>query len=101
MKKQNVYVPNRGNFVLGKKRKVSHGKVSKNFSGECQLSQLQDNTYFKLVKKDGSLSKKIYIKQKGDYNKSTRKYDICSVDDVWGGGRSMHGKTKVSTKFIY
>lgn len=76
-------------------------KVSRNYSGECSLSQLPDNTYFKLVKSDGSLSKAVYYKEKGAWNKWSKRYDICKSDVVWGSGRSMKGTTKVSTKFIY
>ena len=77
--------------------------VPKNFCGECTLSQLPSNTrtYFKLVKKDGSLSKKIYVKEKGSYNRYSRKYDICDTSDVYGSGREMSGKTRVSTRFTY
>ena len=79
----------------------SKPKVSRNFSGECSLSQLPDNTYFKLVKSDGTLSKAVYYKEKGAWNKYSRRYDICKSDDVYCSGRSMKGTTKVSTRFIY
>lgn len=77
--------------------------VPKNFSGECTLSQLPSNsrTYFKIVKKDGSLSKKTYVKDKNSWNRYSRKYDICDTNDIYGSGREMSGKTRVSTKFIY
>ncbi len=91
-------------YLEKKKRKGSSVKhVPKNFSGECTLSQLPSNcrTYFKVVKKDGSLSKKIYVKDKGSYNRYSRKYDICDVDDIYGSGREMSGKTRVSTRFNY
>ena len=76
-------------------------KVSKDFSGNCCLSQLPSNTFFKVVKKDGSLSKGIYFKSKDSWNRYSRKYDISKAEDVWGAGREMKGTTKVSTKFIY
>lgn len=96
-----IYDSERGYLVLGKKKRISHGKVAKNFSGVCNLNQLPDYSYFKLVKKDGSLSKQTYLKQKGDYDRSTKRYYVCSVDDVWGNGRRMKPDTKVSTKFVY
>lgn len=76
-------------------------KVNRNYSGKCLLRQLPSNTYFKLVKKDGSLSKTIYYKDKNSWNKYTRKYDICSTNDIWGAGREMKGDKLVSTNFIY
>lgn len=76
-------------------------KVASNFIGKCQLNQLPYNTYFKLVKKDGSLSKKTYIKDRYSYNRYTKKYDINDVDDVCGAGREMSGKTYISTDFEY
>lgn len=103
MKNQKIYVPDRGYLSLGTKRRVIQRKVPKDFYGECNLSQLPSNgiMYFKVVKKDGTLSKKIYVKDRDSYNRSTRKYNICSVDDVWGSGREMSGKTRVSTRFTY
>ncbi|MCH5179938.1 MAG: hypothetical protein J1F32_01835 [Erysipelotrichales bacterium] len=76
-------------------------KVDRRFYGECELRQLPDNTYFKLVKRDGTLSKKVYMKEKGSYNRWSRKYDICSTDDMWCAGRELKGTTKVSTRFEY
>lgn len=89
---------NKPNRYFKSNKKV---KVSKNYSGECSLSQLPDNTYFKLVKKDGSLSKSIYLKEKGAWNKYSRRYDIVNTNDVYGSGKEMKGTTKVSTRFIY
>lgn len=87
------------------KRKTSRTspvkKVRHDFSGECELRQLPSNTYFRILKKDGSLSKKTYLKEKGSYNSSTRKYDITDCEDVYGTGREMKGTTKVSTRFTY
>lgn len=85
---------------IGQKKK----RLPKDFYGECSLSELPLNgkfTYFKVVKKDGSLSKKTYLKEKGSYNRFSRKYDICDTSDVWGSGREMSGKTRVSTRFKY
>lgn len=89
---------------LKDKTKIRHiKKVSSDFYGQCKLNELPSHgrIYFKIVKKDGSLSKKIYIKDKDSYNRATRKYYVCSVDDVYGSGRSLSGKTKVSTAFDY
>ncbi len=90
---------------LGGKKRVGHSvkHVPKNFYGECTLSQLPSNcrTYFKLVKKDGTLSKKTYVKDKGSYNRYSRKYDICDTNDIYGSGREMSGNTRVSTRFTY
>lgn len=76
-------------------------KVSKSYSGECELRQLPERTYFKVVKRDGTLSKSTYLKDKKSYNRFTRKYDVSNVNDVWGTGKEMKGSTKVSTRFTY
>ncbi len=83
--------------------KTKAKKVSKNFIGITQLRNLPSNrtTFFRLVKKDGTLSKKVYMKQKGDWNPFSKRFDISPVDDVWGAGREMKGTTKVSTDFEY
>ncbi len=87
---------------VSNKKKCSHSrKVSKNFIGECMLSQLPIFSYFKLVYADGSLSKKTYLKDRDAWNKNTRMYDICDVDDVFGTGHEMSGKTRVSTRFTH
>ena len=87
------------------KRKVKSKKVSKNFSGETTLKQLPDNTpdntYFKTVGKDGKLSKSTYIKPKRSWNRFSRRYDVCNVNDVGSEGIEMKGDRKVSTRFIY
>lgn len=82
-----------------KKRKSK--KVSKSFSGETTLKQLPDNTYFKTVGKDGKLSKSTYIKPKRSWNRFSKKYDVCNVNDVGSEGIEMKGDRKVSTRFIY
>lgn len=87
-------------FVSNRKKR-SVKKVSRDYCGICELRQLPSNTYFKVVKKDGSLSKTIYWRDKDAYNRSTKKYEVCPTSDVWGNGRPMSGKTKVSTDFIY
>lgn len=76
-------------------------KVSKSFSGECELRQLPERSYFKVVKRDGTLSKSIYVKDKKSWNPFTRKYDVHNVNDIWSGGKEMKGSTKVSTRFTY
>ena len=83
------------------KQKVKKKKVSKNFSGETTLKQLPDNTYFKTVGKDGKLSKSTYIKPKRSWNRFSRRYDVCNVNDVGSEGIEMKGDRKVSTRFIY
>lgn len=87
--------------MKGRKTKTTAKKVGKNFSGECQLRQLPGNTYFRVIKKDGTLSKTIYFKDKESWNPFTRKYDVNRVDDVYGNGKEMKGTIKVSTKFTY
>lgn len=78
-----------------KNKKVK--KVGRKFIGECCLNELSNGTLFKVVKKDGRLSKKTYLKEKGSWNPYCRTYDICPTDDVYGAGKSMKGSTKVST----
>lgn len=39
-------------------------KVSRDFIGICTLKELPERSYFKIVKKDGSLTKTIYWKPK-------------------------------------
>lgn len=76
-------------------------KVSRNYCGICELRQLPSKCYFKIVKKDGRLSKTTYWKDKDSYNHSTKKYYVCPVTDVWGDGIPMNGTTIVSTDFIF
>lgn len=76
-------------------------KVNKNFYGECELRQLPSKSYFKVVKRDGTLSKTTYLKGKNSWNPFSRRYDVHNVNDVWGTGKEMKGSTRVSTKFTY
>lgn len=82
-----------------KKKTQKVKKVGKGFIGECNLNQLPDGTLFKLVKRDGRLSKKTYLKEKGSWNPFCRKYDIAPTDDVYGAGKEMKGSTRVSTNW--
>lgn len=75
-------------------------KVSRNFSGQCYLNQLPDNTLFRVIDRNGKVSKKTYIKEKGSYNRLSRKYDISDYNDI-NNFRSLKGTTKVTTDFIY
>lgn len=87
--------------LKAKKHKARCKKVSKSFSGETILKQLPDNTYFKTVGKDGKLSKSTYIKPKRSWNRFSKRYDVCNVNDVGSEGIEMKGDRKVSTRFIY
>lgn len=79
---------------------LSHSKRAK-FDGEGQLKDLPFGSFFRLLKKDGSTSKKTYIKNKGCYDRSIKKYVVTDCDDAYGYGKELKGSTKVTTKFIY
>lgn len=74
-------------------------KVGKDFVGTCQLQQLEKNTYFRTLDKNGQMSKETYTK--GGYDRVTKKYDCTKHSDIWGNGRSLKGTTLVTTDFEY
>ena len=69
-------------------------KVSKDFSGICELRQLPKGTHFRTLK--GS---ETYIK--GSYDRTYKDYDCTKCSDVWGYGKNFKGTTKVRTDFEY
>ena len=86
-----------------RKRKTSKiasiKKVSRDFSGECELRQLPINTYFRTVDKNGKVSKETYTK--GLYDRVEKKFECAKHSDIWGNGRSLKGTQRVTTNFIY
>lgn len=87
-------------FKRKKQKTAPLKKVSRFYSGQCFLGQLPDNVFFRIVDKNGKVSKKTYYKEKGAYNRFSRKYDISPCDDMTNY-RSLKGTTKVTTEFIY
>lgn len=77
------------------KRKLSKvKKVSKDFSGICELRQLPKGTFFRTLK-----GKETY--RKGFYDIGSKSYSCTKGSDVWGSERWLKGTTKVRTDFIY
>lgn len=74
-------------------------KLGKDFCGICELRQLPKGTYFRIVDKNGKVSKETYTKD--CYNYGTKKFDCVKHSDVWGNGRSVKGIQKVTTDFYY
>ncbi len=81
------------------KRTAPIKKVGKDFCGICELRQLPKGTYFRIVDKNGKVSKETYTKDCYDY--ATKKFDCSKHSDIWGNGRSVKGTQKVTTDFIY
>ena len=80
-------------------KKQSIKKVGKNFSGVCQLRQLPKGAYFRVLDKNGKMSKETYTK--GYYDRTSKKFECSKHSDIWGNGRSLKGTTKVTTDFYY
>ena len=74
-------------------------KVSRDFCGICELRQLPADTYFRIIGKDGKMSRETYTK--GYYIPSDKKYECAKHSDIWGNGRALKGTTKVTTDFFY
>ena len=74
-------------------------KLSRDYCGQCELQQLPAGTYFRVVSKDGKMSKETYTK--GYYVPSDKKYECAKHSDIWGNGRALKGTTKVTTDFFY
>ena len=74
-------------------------KVTRDFCGTCELRQLPAGTYFRVVSKDGKMSRETYTK--GYYIPSDKKYECAKHSDIWGNGRALKGTTKVTTDFFY
>lgn len=72
-------------------------KLSKDFLGKCELRQLPRGTIFKIIKKDGNLSKETYIK--GAYYAPKKTFEGIKFSDVWGNARDIKGTQLVSTNF--
>ena len=74
-------------------------KVSKDFCGICELRQLPKGTYFRVVDKNGKVSKETYTRDY--YNHGTKKFECAKHSDIWGSGRPLKGTQKVTTDFYY
>ena len=81
------------------KQTKSLKKVGKDFCGTCELRQLPKGSYFRIVDKNGKMSKETYTKD--DYDFSSKKFNCAKHSDVWGNGRSVKGTQKVTTDFFY
>lgn len=78
-----------------KKRKTNKvSKVSKDFSGVCELRQLPKGTFFRTLK-----GKETYTK--GFYDSYSKSYSCSKHSDICGSERFLKGTTKVRTDFIY
>lgn len=82
-------------------RKPRKRAAKPKFDGKGSLKDLPSGSFFRILKKDGSMSKKTYIKGKGCYDRSSKKYMVTDCDDVYGSGKELKGSTKVTTEFIY
>lgn len=74
-------------------------KVGKDFCGVCELRQLPKGVYFRVVDKNGKVSKETYTK--GGYDYGTKTFECAKHSDIWGNGRCVKGTQKVTTDFIY
>ncbi len=74
-------------------------KVGKDFCGTCELRQLPKGSYFRIVDKNGKVSKETYTKDYYDFG--SKKFNCAKHSDVWGNGRSVRGTQKVTTDFFY
>lgn len=84
-----------------KKKTAPKKQARTKFDGEGALKDLPNDSYFRILKKDGSMSRKTFLKKKGSYDRSIKKYLVVDCDDAWGYGKELKGSTKVTTKFIY
>lgn len=75
-------------------------KITKDFDGTCCLKDLPNNVLFRFVKKDGSLSRKTYVKRKGCYDRRYKDYCVDCYDDI-NDFKNVKGNKKVSTKFTF
>ena len=73
-------------------------KKSKDFLGTCYLNELQQGTYFKCLKKDGTASATIYYVD--EYCPSERKFYVGYPSDI-SKYTLKSGKTLVTTNFEY
>lgn len=74
--------------------KKSVKKVSKNFSGICELRQLPKGAYFRTLKGRETYTKEFYDRQ-------SKKFSCTKHSDVCASERWIKGTTKVRTNFIY
>ena len=65
----------------------------------CELRQLPKGTYFRIIDKNGKVSKETYTKNY--YARDCKKYVCDKHSDVWGNGRLVKGTQKVTTDFYY
>lgn len=81
------------------KKTMPMKKVGKDFCGTCELRQLPKGSYFRIVDKNGKVSKETYTKDYYDFG--SKKFNCAKHSDVWGNGRSVRGTQKVTTDFFY
>lgn len=62
------------------------------------LKKLHKGDYFKIIKKDGTASKTVYVKD--DYSYEARKFFVVKFYDVCDD-RLLRGDTVVTTDFIF
>lgn len=62
------------------------------------LKNLPNGEFFRLVDKNGNVSKKTYIKD--GYDRSVKKYEVTNAEDT-NDFRYIKGDKKVTTEFIY
>lgn len=74
-------------------------KLSKDFDGVCALAQLQKGVYFRILNKNGVMSKETYYIDY--YDRSAKKYQCTKFSDAGGNGRLLNGTTIVTTDFIF
>jgi len=62
------------------------------------LKSIGNGGYFKRIR-NGQPTEAIYVR--GEYNRSTKRYQVNNVDDVWGSGIELKATTKVFVTFEY
>lgn len=68
-----------------------HNLVKKK-NKDITVKDVKKGDYFKI-------GKTVYIK--GDYDRSSKKYEAIKTNDVWGNARMVKSDTKVRTDFEY
>lgn len=62
------------------------------------VKQLRKGTYFRVVKKNGTVGKTVYVK--GDYDRSDKRYCCTKFSDI-SSSKGMKSTQKVTTDFIF
>ena len=66
---------------------------------DVMLKDVKKGGYFTLKPIEDPKESQVYVK--GDYDRSSKKFECQKFTDIWGNGRLLKGTTKVYIDFTF